>query len=104
MYRVATARGLVSEAFFVTPRRSDDEPPARPSRPFYNAADRSRAERDLAGLPFPRTLALFARRMSARFIGAPLYDERFRMCSMPLAVALSDQRARVPAADALLAA
>lgn len=58
-------------------------------RAFYTPLERRRA--DSGVLPLPRTLELYARRMAARFIGPPIYDAVFRMCSMPLLIAVDEQ-------------
>lgn len=88
IHRVAGRMGLVSPYFLVEPR-INAPPPAEPRAPFYDLEERRRArEGDLTGLRLPRTLAVFACRMGARFTGEPIYDPRFRMCSMPLIDAL----------------
>ena len=46
------------------------------------------------GLRLPRVLALFARKMGARFIAEPLYDAGFRRFSLPLVAALDEIPAR----------
>jgi L-ornithine Nalpha-acyltransferase len=90
---VAARRGVQHGYNRVEPRAPSAAP--LPSRhAFYSALERRRADVDLAGLPFPRTLELYARRMAARFIGPPIYDATFRMCSMPLLIAVDEQLCR----------
>lgn len=42
----------------------------------------------------PRILALYLRRLGARIVGPPAYDNRFRGYSMPILMAVADQRVR----------
>jgi putative hemolysin len=93
MRAVAARRGFEHASIRVEPRA----PPAAPvpsRHAFYSALERRRAAVDLEGLPFPRTLELYARRMAARFIGPPIYDATFRMCSIPLLIAVDEQLCR----------
>jgi L-ornithine Nalpha-acyltransferase len=89
-HRVACAQGLMSERFSAEPH--DLEPAQTPRRrPCYTDEQRIRARSgDLAGLELPRTLALFARRMGARFIGSPAYDTYFNVFALPLVASLAD--------------
>lgn len=88
--RLAVRRGWQSPRWRVA-AREPSLPPASPSAPFYTDLERARArEGRLEGLRMPRTLALFAHKVGARFIGEPLYDKHFRRFSMPLAAALSE--------------
>jgi predicted GNAT family N-acyltransferase len=88
--RVAAYKELVSPRWRVSAHEAS-QPPANPSAPLYTAAERAQArEGRLAGLRMPRTLALFAHKMGARFISEPLYDAHFRRFSMPLVAALDD--------------
>jgi L-ornithine Nalpha-acyltransferase len=108
-HRVAQEKDLVSERFHAEPRVS--ELPSTPQRrPIYTPAQRLRArEGDLTGIELPRTISLFAMRMGARYIGAPVYDTYFNIFALPLVATLADiQRARVqrephPASNALAA-
>jgi putative hemolysin len=81
--RVADARGLCAPHVDAPSRRGA---PARPreQRPFYTEEQRRRAESSLATLPLPPALALFSRRMGARFFGEPVYDPYFNVFAMPL--------------------
>jgi len=89
-WRVAAHRGLVSERWHIRPHEAS-APPAMPRAPLYSPAERLRAhEGRLAGLRLPRTLSFFAQKLGARFVGEPIYDAHFRMCSMPLVAALDD--------------
>ncbi|AUX39974.1 hypothetical protein SOCE26_013690 [Sorangium cellulosum] len=93
--QVAAALGLVSARVQVSPL-GGDHPPAPPGFPFYDEQERARARAgDLAGLPLPRPLGVFTRRMAARFIGAARYDGRFRRFAMPLFASVEEQ-ARAP--------
>lgn len=94
-YRVVQARGLHSAHFSAEPR----EPEIRPStarRFVYGAEQRERAlHGECETLELPRTLALFATRLGARYMGPPTYDPYFNVFALPLVAALSDSaRAR----------
>jgi putative hemolysin len=93
-YQVACAQSMINERFRAEPRDQDcPETPRR--RPGYTEEQRLRGQRgDLAGLELPRTLALFARRMGARYIGAPAYDAYFNVFALPLVASLADLAAR----------
>jgi putative hemolysin len=93
-YHLACSEGLSCARFHAEPRFAG--PGASPRRrPLYTAEQRRRAAGgDLTGLELPRTLALFAHRMGARFIGPPVYDERFGVFALPLVSALADLAAR----------
>jgi hypothetical protein len=45
-----------------------------------------------ANTEFPRVLSMYARRLGARIIGPPLYDARFRGYSIPILMAVADQK------------
>jgi putative hemolysin len=100
-YRVAHEKKLVSDRFRAEPR--GHEPPQTPrKRPCYTEDQRQRARAgELAGLALPRTLALFATRMSARFIGPPVYDGYFNVFALPLVARLADVAARGASVSAL---
>jgi putative hemolysin len=88
--RLAAAAGLVSPRFCARAHPSAPPRTAR-LRPLYTAEQRRRAAAgDLDGLELPRTLSLFANRMGARFIGPPVYEERFGVFALPLVSALAD--------------
>lgn len=90
LFQVASAQGLVSPRWRVRTLASHAAPEL-PSAPLYSPLERTRARQgQLEGLRLPRTLALFARKMGARFIGTPLYDAGFRRFSLPLIAALDD--------------
>ena len=93
-HRVAQAKSLMSEHFRAEPLLHLT--PATPRRrPFYTEEQRLRAlQGDLAGLELPRPLALFAHRMSARFIGPPVFDPAFGVFALPLVAVLADISAR----------
>jgi putative hemolysin len=106
--RVAAHLGFEHGDIRIEPRAPAAAPLAS-RRAFYKPHERRRAEADPAGLRFPRTLELYARRMAARFIGPPIYDAAFRMCSMPLLIAVDEQvirpaRLRGPITKRLIAA
>jgi L-ornithine Nalpha-acyltransferase len=83
-YRLIRARNMVDADWSAEPRVSAGQPLAR-RRPWYTDEQRrSAAGGDDGGLPLPRTLALFARRMGARFIGPPAYDAEFNVFALPL--------------------
>jgi predicted GNAT family N-acyltransferase len=88
--RVAAHKNLVSRRWYVE-ARTPSAPPADPIAPLYTPAERARAKDGrLDTLRVPRTLALFAHKMGARFISEPLYDAHFRRFSMPLIAALDE--------------
>jgi N-acyl-L-homoserine lactone synthetase len=88
--QVAAHQGLVSSHWTVS-TLDPHAPPEVPTAPLYTPVERACARyKQLAGLRLPRTLALFARKMGARFIGAPLYDAGFHRFSMPLIAALDE--------------
>jgi hypothetical protein len=90
VFQVAAHQGLVSPRWRV--RTLDPHaPPAVPRAPLYTPLERVHARQgQLSSLRLPRILALFARKMGARFIGAPLYDAGFRRFSLPLIAALDE--------------
>ncbi|HYI01731.1 GNAT family N-acetyltransferase [Hyalangium sp.] len=90
LFQVAAFQGLVSPRWSVR-TLSSYAPPEAPSATLYTPLERTRARQgQLEGLRLPRTLALFARKMGARFMGTPLYDAGFRRFSMPLIAALDE--------------
>jgi hypothetical protein len=89
-YRLIQARNLVSKSFCAH-ARSVVVPPLKAGRFVYTQEQRLNAQRgELGALRLPRTLALFATKMGARYIGAPSYDSRFNVFAAPLAVNLAD--------------
>ena len=96
-YRVARAKNLVS-ALFHAGTRPRTCPRTPQMRPCYTVEQRQRArDGELANLELPRTLSVFARRMGARFIGAPVYDTYFNVFALPLVATLADLVVRHPA-------
>jgi hypothetical protein len=96
------ARHLVSTDFGAH-ARSPESPPARATRFVYSGEQRERAARgDFSRLKLPRTLALFATKMGARYIGFPAYDRHFNVFAAPLAVTLSERDLPPAAARALV--
>lgn len=88
-YRIAERRGLVSSRWRVTPRPGASA--SGPStRPLYTPEERARAHAgDLQGLRLPRTLETFAR-LAARYMGEPIRERGYTVCSVPLVVELAD--------------
>lgn len=88
-YRIAQRDGLVSPRWRVAPRPGASA--AGPStRPFYAPAERARARAgDLEGLRLPRTLQTFAH-LAARYMGWPIRERGYTVCSLPLVVDLAD--------------
>lgn len=71
--------------------RAAGQPPPVPRYPLYSCAQREQIERgELAAAALPRTLELFATKVSARYFGAPFYEGDFRMFAMPLIVRMAD--------------
>ncbi|AKQ65471.1 hypothetical protein A176_002383 [Myxococcus hansupus] len=65
--------------------------PVVPSTPFYTPEERACAVAgQWEGLRLPRSPALVARRMGARFISEPLYDPGFHRFTLPLIAAVDD--------------
>lgn len=89
-YRIAQLEELMNEQLRAEPRAHDlPETPRR--RPYYTEEQRRCARNgEIAGLDLPRTLALFAARMGARFIGPPVYDAYFNVFALPLVATLAD--------------
>jgi GNAT superfamily N-acetyltransferase len=83
-YRLVRARGWLDGEFRARPRWACPTQTLRRHR-CYSEAEWRRAERgQLAGLPIPRTVALFALGMGARYLGRPAYDRRHGVFSLPL--------------------
>ena len=83
-YELLCARNLVDWGWQANPRAAPLVRSHR-RRPCYTDEQRARAASGRgAGLPLPRTLALFAIRMGARFIGPPMYDDYFNVFALPL--------------------
>lgn len=92
-HRVAGRMGLISDRWAVVPKPSGPSLHV-PRTPLYSADERERAAReDLRGLRLPATLLLYARK-GARFMGGPIFDPKFRMCSMPLVLELISEPVR----------
>ena len=90
VHRVADQKSLISRRFLAETRTRMPLHTPR-SRPFYTVEQRRRARAgDLRELDLPRTLSVFARRMGARFIGAPAYDAYFNVFALPLVATLAD--------------
>lgn len=90
VFQVAAAHGLVSPHWRVRTLACHASPEL-PEAPLYTPLQRARAHQgQFEGLRLPRTLALFSRKMGARFMGTPLYETGFRRFSMPLIAALDD--------------
>lgn len=94
IYRVAAVQGLVREGREGADAREPPVPPAPwPTGPrsdcvrhVYTPAQRRQAtaKGTVTALPLPRTLVLFAKRMSARYIGPPFFDPSFGVFALPL--------------------
>jgi putative hemolysin len=88
-YRLVCARTLLDAHFHARPRLGPPwHTPRR--RACYTEGQRERASRgELGSLDVPRTLALFATRMGARYLGPPAYDRYFNVFALPLVAPLS---------------
>jgi predicted GNAT family N-acyltransferase len=96
VYRVAARDGLVSDRFRVAPKRGAS---ARgPSiRGIYTAEERARARAgDLRGLRLPQALRTFAKHIAARYMGPPIRERDYTVCSLPAVIDLAEA-ARVQA-------
>jgi len=88
-YRLIRARGLADSTWQARACGAPSAPPLR-ARPAFTCEQRVQASSgDLRGLRPPRTLSLFATRMGARYIGPPVYEPRFGVFALPLAVELA---------------
>jgi predicted GNAT family N-acyltransferase len=88
-YRSAAREGFTSNQWRVVPRdgAGSDHPS---SRPFYTPEERARARAgDVEGLRLPRTLRTFAH-LAARYMGDPIREKGYSVCSLPLVVDLAD--------------
>jgi L-ornithine Nalpha-acyltransferase len=89
-WQVAASRGWLSPRW----RLEVPDPwlaPVRPRSPFYTPEERASAEQGrLEVLRFPRSPALLARTMGARFISEPIYDKYFQWFTLPLVMALDE--------------
>jgi putative hemolysin len=102
-HRVAIEKAMMHERIRVAPRCPEVPWTAR-KRPFYTDEQRLRAAAgEVASLPLPRPLSVFAAGMGARFIGAPVYDGHFGVFALPLCAALADVAARRTGACAVRA-
>lgn len=95
-YHLVRGRGLFDARSSVRPRLAGV--PQTPRRRPYFSEEQRRSARGGAfdHLAIPRTLALFARGMGARYIGPPAYDRYFEIFALPLLA--------LPAQSSLLAA
>jgi putative hemolysin len=94
-YELLCARNLVDGGWRAKPRSTPLVRSHR-RRPCYTDEQRVSAARGRgAELPLPRTLALFAVRMGARFIGSPMYDDYFNVFALPLIASPSGAHFRV---------
>jgi L-ornithine Nalpha-acyltransferase len=59
---------------------------------FLNTSACRLSQSPPSNVEFPRVLTMYARRLGARMIGPPLYDARFRGYSIPILMAMADQR------------
>ena len=92
-YRIAEGDELVSTRFRVVPRRGASVP-GPSERGFYTAEERARAHAgNLEGLPLPRLLRAFAERLAARYMGPPIREKGYTVCSLPAVIDL-DEAAR----------
>lgn len=89
-YRVAARDGLVSDRFRVVPRRGASAP--GPSiRGIYTAEERARARAgDVEGLRLPRALRTFAKHIAARYMGQPIRERGYTVCSLPAVIDLAE--------------
>ena len=89
-HRLVQQKRLVSSTFLARAREASRPAPSN-RRAIYTDEQRRAARAGcLADLKLPKTLALFAHKMGARYIGAPSYDAYFNVFALPLAVRLAD--------------
>jgi hypothetical protein len=98
-YRLVRERGLMDARLRVA--ALGGAPQATPRRrPFFTEEQRLRAARgELGGLELPRPVSLFAAKMGARYIGAPVYDSYFDVFALPLLAAVVDGGSALGAAS-----
>ncbi|HYP87655.1 MAG TPA: hypothetical protein VEQ59_05870, partial [Polyangiaceae bacterium] len=88
-YDLARQRDWTDDEFSAAPRH-ESAPPAAPQRFVYTEEQRRRLRTgQLGGVSPPRTLALFAQRMRARYIGPPVYEPAFNVFALPLVARLT---------------
>ena len=87
--RLLEARGLWLKEFDAEPRHVA-VPAHEPRYRLYGEGHHNEMRRgNLAAVPLPRTLELFAK-VGARYFGTPFYDADFRMFAMPLILDMKD--------------
>lgn len=88
-HRIAAREGFASDRWRVVPRDgAGGEDPS--SHPFYSPEERAQARAgDLERLRLPRTLRTFAH-LAARYMGEPIREKGYSVCSLPLVVDLAD--------------
>jgi L-ornithine Nalpha-acyltransferase len=88
-YKLLQREGLVSQPWRVSPKAGASAPGAS-TRPLYTPEQRARARSgDLTGLRLPRTIRTFAY-LAARYMGSPIRERHYTVCSLPLVVDLAD--------------
>jgi putative hemolysin len=88
-HQLVTRLNLSSDRFCAEPRRIEPFP-TRARRCLYDDEQRARArEGDYESLELPSTLSLFATRLGARYMGAPVYDSYFNVFALPLVAVVS---------------
>ncbi len=95
---VAKELGLGSDVPGIV-RKQSGSFPTEPSRPFYSPQERRKAQEGrLLELALPRPVQTFAR-LGARFMNEPMFDARFRSCSLPLVACVNQtQTGAIPIA------
>lgn len=89
-YLLLQRRGLVSDLWRALPLPMEAVPPP-PRKPLYSPQARLKAMAgQLTGLRIPPLVAQYALMLGARYLGEPIYDTHFNMCSIPLIAALAD--------------
>jgi hypothetical protein len=88
-YRLIRARGLVDDTWQARARAPRSAPTPATRCVFTPEQHRRAREGDWSGLRVPRTLNLFATKMGARYMGPPVYEPRFGVFALPLAVDLA---------------
>lgn len=88
---VAANLGFVRKDMWITPRQTFC--PVNENSGAQFGSTGCQWERPLlSNDKLPRILAMYSRRLAARIIGPPLYDPRFRGYSIPIVMAVADQR------------
>lgn len=83
--------GFVDREVLIAPRQTVC-PTAWPRTAAFESASCSLPMVSPSNTNIPRVLAMYLRRLRARIIGPPMFDTRFRGYSIPILIAVADQK------------